>query len=62
MSDLPADTPLTNDHGFTTLFDAAAKGEAGLFMLVPGEGESREYKQEQRFASDWAQDRFRLQR
>jgi len=54
MSDLPAGTPLTNDHGFMTLFDAAAKGEAGLFMLVPGDGESREYKQEQRFASEWA--------
>jgi Xaa-Pro aminopeptidase len=53
-SDLPADTTLTNDHGFTTLFDAAARGDAGLFMIVPGEGESREYKQEQRFASEWA--------
>ena len=54
MSDLPADMPLTNDHGYTALFDAAAKGEAGLFMLVPGDGESREYKHEQRFASEWA--------
>ena len=54
MSDLPADMPLTNDHGYTALFDAAAKGEAGLFMLVPGAGESREYKNEQRFAADWA--------
>jgi len=54
MSDLPATTTLTNDHGFNTLFDAAAKGEAGLFMLVPGDGESREYKYEQRFASEWA--------
>ena len=54
MSDLPADTPLTNDHGYATLFDAAAKGEAGLYMIVPGQGDSREYKQEQRFASDWA--------
>ena len=54
MSDQPVQTALTNDHGFTMLFEAAAKGEAGLFMLVPGEGESREYKQEQRFASDWA--------
>src|SRR5215213_2677637 len=51
MSDLPLDMPLTNDHGYTALFDAAAQGEAGLFMLVPpGQGESREYKQEQRFA------------
>jgi Xaa-Pro aminopeptidase len=54
MSDLPADMPLTNDHGYTALFDAAGKGEAGLFMLVPGDGESREYKYEQRFASEWA--------
>ncbi|HLM23928.1 MAG TPA: aminopeptidase P family protein [Pyrinomonadaceae bacterium] len=54
MSDLPAETTVTNDHGFTKLFDAAAKGEAGLLMLVPGDGESREYKQEQRFASEWA--------
>ncbi len=55
MSDLPKDMPLTNDHGYATLFDAAAKGEAGLFMLMPGQqGESREYKQEQRFAADWA--------
>src|SRR5215211_2607249 len=55
MSDLPADMPLTNDHGYTALFDAAAKGEAGLFMIVPtAQGESREYKQEQRFASEWS--------
>ncbi len=55
MSDLPRDLPLTNDHGYTALFDAAAKGEAGLFMLVPpGQGESREYKHEQRFAAEWS--------
>lgn len=56
MSDLPRDMPLTNDNGYTALFDAAAKGEAGLYLLVPGaSGESREYRQEQRFAADWAQ-------
>ena len=55
MSDLPADMPLNNENnGFTTLFDAAAKGDAGLFMLVPNEIDSREYKPEQRFISDWA--------
>ena len=54
MSDLPKDMPLTNDNGYSALFDAAAKGEAGLFMLMPGQGESREYKPEQRFAADWA--------
>jgi Xaa-Pro aminopeptidase len=53
MSDLPADTPLNNDNGFATLFDAAAKGEAGLYMLMPGSPESREYKYEQKFAADW---------
>ncbi len=56
MSDLPKDMSLTNENnGSTALFDAAAKGEAGLYMLMPGQqGESREYKQEQRFAADWA--------
>ena len=54
MSDLPADMPLNNDHGYTALFDAAAKGDAGVFMLMPGQADSREYKQEQRFASEWA--------
>ena len=55
MSNLPPGTTLNNDHGFNSMFDAAAKGEAGLFMLVPpGDGESREFKYEQRFASEWA--------
>ena len=54
MSDLPADMPLSNDNGFATLFDAAAKNEAGLYMLVPGGPESREYRGEQRFASEWS--------
>lgn len=53
MSDLPRDMALNNEHGFTTLFDAAAKGEAGLHMLMPGSRESREYRNEQRFAADW---------
>lgn len=57
MSDLPKDMPLTNENNsFTALFDAAAKGDAGIYLLVPGgSGESREYRQEQRFAADWAQ-------
>jgi Xaa-Pro aminopeptidase len=57
MSDLPKEMALTNENnGFMTLFDAAAKNEAGMYLLVPGgSGESREYKQEQRFAADWAQ-------
>jgi Xaa-Pro aminopeptidase len=54
-SDLPLDLPLTNDHGYASLFDAAVKGEAGIHLLVPGSNESREYKYEQRFAAEWAQ-------
>ncbi|HEY2962218.1 MAG TPA: aminopeptidase P family protein [Pyrinomonadaceae bacterium] len=55
MSDQPATATMSNDNGFQTLFDAAAKGDAGLYLLMPGAAESREYKQEQRFASEWAQ-------
>jgi len=55
MSDQPPSTTLTNDHGYAALFDAAAKNEAGLYLLVPGGTESREYKYEQRFATDWVQ-------
>jgi Xaa-Pro aminopeptidase len=55
MSDQPATTTVSNDNGFNALFDAAAKGEAGLYLLIPGAAESREYKQEQRFAAEWAQ-------
>ena len=41
-------------HGFDALFAAAAKNEAGLYLLsFPREGESREYRQEQRFAANW---------
>ena len=40
--------------GFEKLFAAAGKNEAELYLLVPGESESREYKREQRFAADWA--------
>ena len=53
MSDLPPNTPLSNDNGFATLFEAAGKGEAGLVMLVPGAPENREFRHEQRFAAEW---------
>ena len=38
--------------GFENLFEAAAKNEAELYMLVPRSAD-REYKLEQRFAGDW---------
>lgn len=55
MSQLPSDTQMTNSNGFTTLLEAAGKGEAGLFMLMTSsrEVESREYRPEQRFATEW---------
>jgi Xaa-Pro aminopeptidase len=55
MSPLPADTQMVNGNGFTTLLEAAGKGEANLFMLMTSgrEVESREYRTEQRFATDW---------
>ncbi|HXL79923.1 MAG TPA: aminopeptidase P family protein [Pyrinomonadaceae bacterium] len=48
----PAESPSMS--GYEKLFAAVAKNEGELYLLVPGEGESREYKREQRFASDWA--------
>jgi Xaa-Pro aminopeptidase len=40
--------------GFESLFGAAGKNEALIYLLIPGEHDSREYKQEQRFAAEWA--------
>ena len=40
--------------GFESLFAAAGRKEAGLYLLYfPTQGESREYRQEQRFATEW---------
>lgn len=52
-SDLPAGTQMTNGNGFEPLLDAAGKNEASIYLLMTRELESREYKQEQRFATDW---------
>lgn len=53
MSALPANSnPAT---GYETVLSAAEKNQAELHMLqVQREGESREYRQEQRFAADWS--------
>src|SRR5437867_5834942 len=53
LSDLPAGTVMTNGNGFEPLLEAAGKNEASLYLLMTREMESREYKQEQRFATDW---------
>jgi Xaa-Pro aminopeptidase len=40
--------------GFEKLFGYAGKNEAEIHLLVAGPGDSLEYRQEQRFASEWA--------
>ncbi|HJR06111.1 MAG TPA: aminopeptidase P family protein [Pyrinomonadaceae bacterium] len=45
-----------NAAGFETLFAAMAQKNGSLYLLIPGgEGDSREYRQEQALASRWAQ-------
>ncbi len=40
--------------GFDKLFAAALDNNGELYLLVPGAGDSMEYRQEQRFASEWS--------
>jgi Xaa-Pro aminopeptidase len=54
LSASSADSSPLSVSGFEKLFAAAGKNEGELYLLVPGEGESREYRREQRFAADWA--------
>ncbi|HLN98042.1 MAG TPA: Xaa-Pro aminopeptidase [Pyrinomonadaceae bacterium] len=53
---LPAESAAAaaNTWGFDKLFNAAAKNDGEIYLLVPGAGDSLEYRQEQRFASEWA--------
>lgn len=52
----PAVAPPSVSTGYETLFATALRNEASLFLLLPpGDGESREYRQEQRYAAQWAQ-------
>jgi Xaa-Pro aminopeptidase len=43
----------TAPTGYETLFEAAKAGAADLYLLLPREDESREYKQEQSYATQW---------
>jgi len=58
MSSLTDASPPTANGGFDTLFNASTNKEAGLYLLAnfSGINESREYRQEQRFASAWPKD------
>jgi Xaa-Pro aminopeptidase len=44
----------SSNLGFDTLFEAATKNEAEVYLLGAKETEGREYRREQRFASDWS--------
>ena len=46
------------NSGFDSIFNAAANHEGALYMLMnfPANGESREYRQEQRFAATWSKE------
>jgi Xaa-Pro aminopeptidase len=52
----PTETSVTtaNHLGLEKLFAAAGKGDGAIYLLVPNGTDSLEYRQEQRFASDWA--------
>ena len=54
LSARAADASVPPMSGFEKLFAAVAKNEGELYLLVPNEPDSREYKREQRFASDWS--------
>ena len=49
---------VNNTSASDSLIDAASKNEAALYLLAnfPREGESHEYRQEQRFAANWTKD------
>ena len=51
---LSAASDVPSADGFASLFEAMAKGEASLYLVAPAfsDPESREYRQEQRFAAD----------
>ena len=58
MSQRTEPTSPSANGGFDTLFNASANKEAGLYLLAnfSGLNESREYRQEQRFAATWPKD------
>jgi Xaa-Pro aminopeptidase len=54
MSANAAPAESSSPSGFEKLFAAAGKNDGEIYLLVPGATDSLEYRQEQRFASDWA--------
>jgi Xaa-Pro aminopeptidase len=50
----PSSQSSSMQTGGDALASAMAQGEASLYLLLPTEAESREYRQEQNFAAQWA--------
>src|SRR6185369_17596799 len=51
----PAETAAAaNPSGFEKLFAAAGDNNGNVYLLIPRAVDSLEYRQEQRFASEWA--------
>ena len=50
----PAPATIPIPHGYESLTGAATKNDAQIFLLLPRDSDNREYKREQKFASDWA--------
>ena len=49
-----ADADVANASPFARIYEAAQKNEGEIYILgAPSDGESREYRQEGRFAADW---------
>jgi Xaa-Pro aminopeptidase len=48
------ETAAPSSLGFDKVFAAAGDNDGEIYLLVPGAGDSMEYRQEQRFASEWA--------
>jgi len=63
ISESESATPVESSapFGFEKLFVEAGKNDAYIYLLVPGMSDSLEYRQEQRFASEWFEVSFRLQ-
>jgi Xaa-Pro aminopeptidase len=53
MSSIPTSVESSAPSGFENLFAAAGKIDGEIHLLVPRAGDSLEYRQEQRFASEW---------
>ncbi len=56
VATIPPNEAANTPTGYENLFSAMMANDASLYLLVPGgDGESREYAQEQKFAARWAQ-------